>query len=78
MSYQTIYSDTQLAEMWCRLNAGVHPTHDGWGFDPANIAGAMALIITLIGPSKCLSLWRKQSLTQIQNPGGIERRKKPR
>lgn len=72
MSLPRIYTDDELAVMWCKLNAGRHPVRDEWRFDSANIAGAMSLIVVLIGPSKCLKQWRK---SQYVAPVSIERRK---
>lgn len=78
MTFPRLYTSEDLAVMWCRLNAGRHPTHEGWGFNPENIAGAMALIVTLVGPAKCLTFWRKESFRVRADFKGIERRSRPR
>lgn len=76
MGYPLLYTAEELALMWCKLRAGRHPTIDGWKFEPANAAGAMALITVLIGPSRCLAMWRR---TALVNPEMLmERRKHPR
>lgn len=69
------YSEDDLAVMWCRLNSGRHPVRSDWRFNPANIAGAMAFIVTVVGPTRCLNTWRKQ---EFQEPEPLERRKVPR
>ena len=78
VTYPQLYSADELALMWCKLNAGKHPLKEGWGFDPENVAGAMALIVILIGPAKCLARWRKESLELRTHYEGLERRKNPR
>ncbi len=75
MSFPLLYSTDELAVMWCRLNAGRHPTNPAWRFKPENIGGAMALITVLVGPSKCLQTWRRR---QVEGPEPFERRKVPR
>lgn len=73
--YRNLYSSDELAEMWCRLNEGKHPTTNGWNFNEVNIAGAMALINVLIGPSKCIAAWRHR---KMEETNVIERRRFPR
>lgn len=68
-----LYTQDDLAVMWCRLNEGRHPLNDNWKFNPLNIPGAMAFINELVGPSKCLTTWRKRLYEPKTNE--IERRR---
>lgn len=51
------FSQDELALMWCRLNIWKHPTSDKAKWPEKEIAGAMALIVALIGHEKCLQYW---------------------